>query len=222
MFKRYAIYFTPEGALANTGAAWLGWDVAEGVPVTHSQVAGMDLATLTQTPRKYGFHGTLKPPFVLRMGTTAEQLREELEAFCGAKRAVTLEGLQVRRLGRFFAIIPVGDVSALKQLAADIVRGFDAFRAAPSEAELERRRAANLTEAQEGYLAAWGYPYVMKEFRFHLTLTGRVQNGDAIAEAVEAHFAPVLPAPFVIGHLTLAGERSDGMFQEITRVPLRS
>lgn len=222
MFKRYAIYYTPDGALAEAGAAWLGWDVAKGAAVAHPQIGGLDLPAMTKTPRKYGFHGTLKPPFVLRMGTNADQLREELEAFCGAKRAVTLEGLRVHRLGRFFAMTPVGDVSALRQLAADIVRGFDAFRAAPSEAELERRRAAKLTKAQERNLVNWGYPYVMDAFRFHLTLSGRLPDGDAIAPAVEAHFADVLPSPFVIGHLTLAGERSDGMFQEIVRLPLKS
>lgn len=221
MFKRYAIYYTAEGALADAGAAWLGWDVAKGAVVPHPKIAGLDLAAITQTPRKYGFHGTLKPPFVLRLGTNSDQLQEELEAFCGAKRAVTLDGLALRRLGRFFALIPLGDTSALKQLAADIVRGFDAFRAAPSEAELERRRAAKLTAVQERNLVTWGYPYVMDEFRFHLTLSGRVPDGDAIADAVQAHFAPVLPAPFVIDHLTLAGECADGMFEEIVRIPLR-
>ena len=30
MYKRYAIYYTPERAFAEKGAAWLGWDIANG------------------------------------------------------------------------------------------------------------------------------------------------------------------------------------------------
>jgi 2'-5' RNA ligase len=31
-----------------------------------------------------------------------------------------------------------------------------------------------LTPRQREYLDRWGYPYVMEEFRFHMTLTGRL------------------------------------------------
>jgi hypothetical protein len=37
---------------------------------------------------------------------------------------------------------------------------------------------------------------------------------------VAAHFAPVLPTPFVIDHLTVVGEDSDGIFHTIARLPL--
>jgi putative phosphonate metabolism protein len=220
MFTRYAIYYTPDGALAEAGAAWLGWDVAQGSAASHPDVSGIDLATLTDTPRKYGFHGTLKPPFVLRSGTSPDQLRKALADFCAARAPVTLDGLAVRQMGRFVALTPLGDLSTLRQLAADIVRGFDTFRAPPSEAELARRRAANLSPAQEQNLVTWGYPYVMDQFRFHMTLTGRLVKQDRPGDVIAAHFNPVLPAPFAIAHLTLAGERADGMFQEIIRLPL--
>jgi hypothetical protein len=39
-----------------------------------------------------------------------------------------------------------------------------------------------LTPRQREYLDRWGYPYVMEEFRFHMTLTGRL--GDAKREAI--------------------------------------
>ena len=67
-FDRYAIYFTPQGSLAEAGAAWLGWDLARGRTVAHPDVAGLDVAALTETPRKYGLHATIKPPFVLAEG----------------------------------------------------------------------------------------------------------------------------------------------------------
>ena len=31
---------------------------------------------------------------------------------------------------------------------------------------------SGLTDRQEALLTQWGYPYVMEEFRFHITLTG--------------------------------------------------
>jgi 2'-5' RNA ligase len=33
-----------------------------------------------------------------------------------------------------------------------------------------------LTPRQLNYLDRWGYPYVMEEFRFHMTLTGRLDE----------------------------------------------
>ena len=220
MFSRYAVYFTPSGPLADVGAAWLGWDVATGMAVAHPQVVDLNPAELTETPRKYGFHATLKPPMVLRDGMTADMLQARLEEFCKSNAAVVLEGHEVKLMGRFFALTPKGDVTKLKALAGSIVREFDDFRAAPSEQELERRRAAGLSPAQEENLVKWGYPYVLDQFRFHMTLSGRVDNGEPLASAVSAHFEPFLPKPFELDHLTMAGQRSDGMFQEIVRLPL--
>jgi len=39
-------------------------------------------------------------------------------------------------------------------------------------AELARRRTLRLTAEQDAMLARWGYPYVLEDFRFHMTLTG--------------------------------------------------
>ena len=37
-----------------------------------------------------------------------------------------------------------------------------------------RRNPSGLTPRQREFLDLWGYPYVMEEFRFHMTLTGRL------------------------------------------------
>ena len=38
--NRFAVYYTPHrGALAEFGAAWLGWDIASGKSVAHPQLA---------------------------------------------------------------------------------------------------------------------------------------------------------------------------------------
>jgi hypothetical protein len=73
---------------------------------------------------------------------------------------------------------------------------------------------------QEAHLVRWGYPYVMEEFRFHMTLTGKAEDPDA-AEAMLRPLLAALPlAPYVIESVSLVGERVDGMFQEIHRYTL--
>jgi len=222
MFTRYAVYLTAEGAFADAGASWLGWDMRTGQEVDHPVIPGLDSAALTERPRKYGFHGTIKAPFALAAGTDDAALRQAFHAACADLSAVLLEGLSVTALGRFLALTPVGDQTALRALASEVVAGLDGFRAPSSDAALTKRRKANLSPAQDAMLLRWGYPYVMEEFRFHMTLTGPVSRGavETVQAQVAAHFAPVLPAPFEVSSLTLVGEQMDGRFIEIMRVPL--
>lgn len=221
-FDRYAIYFTPQGSLAEAGAAWLGWDLARGRTVAHPDVAGLDVAALTETPRKYGLHATIKPPFVLAEGASADGLQAAFEVFCTRLAPVTLDGLALTPLGRFLALTPEGDTAALNAMAAEVVRGLDMFRAPPTEADLARRRQANLTPAQEANLTKWGYPYVMDAFRFHITLTSKLPKADLpqVTAALDPYITPHLPQPFVLSSLTLVGQAKDGMFHEVHRAAL--
>ena len=225
-YRRYAIYYAPEpGPLADFGAAWLGWDPARGAPVAHPAIDGLPapVAELTETPRKYGFHGTVKPPFRLAEGTDAAALHAAAQDLCAARAPVRLAGLRLSRLGRFLALTPEGDAGALAALAGTVVRDLDSFRAPLTEAEIARRRPDRLSPAQRDLLDTWGYPYVFEEFRFHLTLTGPLPD-DATAAAVEAALAPVLapilPRPFTIASLCLFGEDADGRFHLLHRYAL--
>ncbi|WP_101065612.1 DUF1045 domain-containing protein [Roseovarius salinarum] len=216
-FERYAVYYTPPpGPLAAFGAAWLGWDPAEGRCVAQPAVPGLPrpVEVITETPRRYGLHATVKPPFSLARDHTAEALDAALAAFCAQQPPVTLAGLEIARLGGFLALVPHGETAALNAMAAGAVRALDAFRAPPDEAELDRRRAAGLSPGQEALLVRWGYPYVMEEFRFHITLTGKLPRTDreAVHAALAPRLAPILPAPFVVDGLSLMGEDTDGYF----------
>jgi hypothetical protein len=128
----------------------------------------------------------------------------------------------VRRLGGFIAIVPSEPSAALADLAAATVSALDAFRAPPSEAELARRRKARLSDRQEALLLRWGYPYVMEEFRFHLTLTGRLADdaADRARDALARHFAEIIPRPWTIGSLCLMGEDAEGRFHVVHRYTL--
>lgn len=221
---RYAVYYTPEGPLAEFGAKWLGWDSAAGAAIAHATIDGLPcpLAQITSRPRKYGFHGTIKPPFFLADGTTLADLMSETEALCGSLAKVTLPGLKLAQLGRFLALVPDGDAADLGNVASTIVKNLDGFRAPPSSTELARRRKANLSPAQEANLAAWGYPYVMDQFRFHMTLTGPLEPADLAATmaVLEPLLEPILQRPFVIDSMSLLGSDQLGLFHVLRRYAL--
>ena len=221
-FNRYAIYFLPErGALYDFGATWLGWDVIDGVARDHPLLEGLPFSVedLTTAPRKYGFHGTIKPPFRLRDGQSVEDLFEAFEEEVTRLSPVTLDGLQVARLGSFLALRPIGDQLPLAALASKIVTKLDDFRALPSEAELQRRKSADLTTRQTALLERWGYPYVLDEFKFHLTLTGRLRPDeiDSVFDVLTRELSPLISDPLTIRSLCLCGEDQDGMFHLIHR-----
>lgn len=224
MFKRYAIYFTPcpDTDLAELGARWLGWDSAAGRACQHPELPGIDVAKVTERPRKYGFHGTLKPPFRLAEGTDQAGLERALHDFCAKTKPVQLEGLAVSQLGSFLALTAVGKSGALADLAAQIVIDFDTFRAPLNEAERAKRLTARLSPAQEAHLDRWGYPYVMDQFRFHMTLTGRLRPevAEKVLAGLETMRDTLCPVPYNIDALTLLGEDDAGMFHQLHRVKL--
>jgi len=221
-FTRYAVYVTPPpGPLADFGAAWLGWDPVQGTAVPHPDLPGLPapVAELTEAPRKYGLHATMKPPFALVPGTSETALRAAFAAFCTATAPVTLDGLAVAPLGRFLALRPEGDETGINALAAACVRAFEPFRAPLTEAQLARRRAGGLTPDQEARLARWGYPHVMEGFRFHITLTGKRAKSElpALRATLAHHLAPRVPCPFRVDALSLMGEDGTGHFHLIHR-----
>jgi phosphonate metabolism protein PhnN/1,5-bisphosphokinase (PRPP-forming) len=112
----------------------------------------------------------------------------------------------------FLALVPDGDPAPLHILAARCVRELDGFRRPLSEEELARRRKVLLTARQDANLLRWGYPYVLDDFRFHMTLTERLEPGDAgrLVSAAQAHFATELGEPVMIDGLTLFQEPECG------------
>lgn len=221
-FRRYAVYFTPsDAALARFGAGWLGRDIATGADVAQTAVDGlpMPLAEITETPRKYGFHATIKPPFRLARGQTEAGLNAALARLCDQMAPIRLDGLELAPLGRFLALVAKGEQAPVQGLAAAAVETLDTFRAPLTEAELEKRRATGLSPRQETLLERWGYPYVMEEFRFHMTLTGKLPRAQLcpVQGVLRRELRGVLPRPFVIDGLSLVGEAQDGRFHLIHR-----
>lgn len=224
---RFAIYYAPPpGAFADRAAAWLGWDAAGGHATAQPDLADLPapLADLTEDPRKYGFHGTLKPPFRLADGCAAGGLDAACRALARRLAPVAMPALALSVLDGFLALTPVGDLAPLGALAARVVADLDSFRAPLTEAEIARRRPDRLSARQRALLQTWGYPYVMEAFQFHLTLTGRLAPRDPspVQTAAQDYFGPVLPRPFQVADLCLFGEAADGRFHLLHRYPLGS
>lgn len=223
MFERYAVFYTaPPGAFADFCASWLGWDSRAGAYVPHPDIGDLDVAALTAVPRKYGFHGTLKAPFRLAENTGVADLQDAVAAF--AETLIPIANLpMVLQFHRgFIALRPAEDTAELNRFASRIVTELDSFRAAAPPEELARRRAAGLTPRQDQNMMTWGYPYVLEDFHFHLTLTGRLDDatGAAVMAALAPHMNRVMPQAIALDHITLMGQASDGMFHEIHRYAL--
>jgi len=220
-FPRYAIYFAAgaDSALSRFGAELLGYDVYTGdempFPADASRVAP-DWRDVTADPRKYGFHGTLKAPMALAPGRTEAELIAVCAAFAGKARPMPSIRPVVDSISGFIAVIPTEPVGTLQQLAADCVREFDDFRAPMTAEDRARRKPDKLTERQRDYLDRWGYPYVMEEFRFHMTLTGRLnaERRGPILEMLRARFA-------ALGLETLAIDRIALFKQDDARARFR-
>jgi putative phosphonate metabolism protein len=196
MTARYAIYYTAPAAhpLTRRASAWLGRDAFTGERLERPELPGLDgldLDALTQDPRGYGFHATLKAPFELAAAASEAELLDFAEGFA-ARRAAFEAVIAPAALGRFLAFRLSGRSAEMQALEEACVREFDPFRAPLSEADIARRRRAPLTREQDARMLAWGYPYVFDDFRFHMTLTGSIRDEalrERVLTALQPHFA---------------------------------
>ncbi len=222
MFDRVAIYHVPGGDLGVLGARWLGWDIRRGCASPAPGGSNPEREKATARPRRYGLHATIKPPFRLADPGALAALAEAAADLCAGLAPVTLRGLRLDRMGRFLALLPEGGAEGLSALAARVVADLDRFRAPPGAAELQRRNRARLSPSQRDNLRRWGYPHVMADFRFHITLTGPLE--DSVAARIQArlrpHLATLAQRPYPVDSLSLAGADRDGHFHEIERFSL--
>ncbi len=213
---RYALYYAPAAGsvLWRFGSAVLGYDAISGEDIPFSVPDGCDAAAwpgLTEDPRRYGFHATLKAPFELAPGRSEAQLRAFTHNYAASLEPVALTGLSVSALGSFVALTPPDESPALQRFAFALVQAFEPFRAALSEADMTRRLKNPLTPAHRAYLEAYGYPYVGDAFRFHMTLTGSLPQDQVsqVKQALTRAYARAVPGgPVAIDRIALFRQES--------------
>jgi putative phosphonate metabolism protein len=210
-FPRYAIYYTcAQGSdLDRFGARHLGYDAwtGEDLPFPKAVVQAVpDWRELTQDPRKYGFHATLKAPMTLADGRTEAELLAACADFAAAPHPIPVVRPIVQSISGFIAVIPSEPSPDLQQLASECVSVFDSFRAPLTAEDRARRNPSKLTQRQCDYLDRWGYPYVMDEFRFHMTLTGRLDatRRAPIVTLLQGRFAELGLERFAIDCIALS------------------
>lgn len=218
MSARYAIYFAPDrhSPWRQFGACWLGRDEHDSTPLAQPRLAGMsqeELARVTQAPRRYGFHATLKAPFYLAAGHDEASLIRRMGALAATLKPLALSPLRSTSLGAFVALIPESSPPELQALAAACVTELDDLRAPMLEDERLRRASKDLDERALELLSTYGYQHVLERFRFHLTLTGPI--GGVVAEHIRNALAPELArlnaqAPLRLDRLCLFVEKGRG------------
>jgi putative phosphonate metabolism protein len=209
-FPRYAIYYlsVPGSDLDRFGAQLLGYDALGGdrLPFPDDVLQLVpDWRDLTRDPRKYGFHATLKAPLPLAQGKTEAEFLAACESFAGTPRPIPVIRPVVDSISGFIAVVPAEPSAELERLAADCVREFDTFRAPLTPDERARRNPSALTPRQREHLDRWGYPYVMEDFRFHMTLTGRLDAGrrQPILTMLRERFSPIGPTTLAIDRIAV-------------------
>jgi putative phosphonate metabolism protein len=229
-FPRYAIYYAPAAgtALDRFGARLLGYDAWTGEDIAFA--GGIvetvsDWRELTQDARKYGFHATLKAPFGLAVGGSEDDLRAACAAVAATSRTLPLIRPVVDAISGFIAVVPGDPSHELQRLAADCVRALEPFRSPMTAEDRAHRKPERMTARQVEYLDRWGYPYVMEEFRFHITLTCRLDDNrrSSILSLLRHRFSELALDKLAIDRLALFKQDDAGSrFRIIESWPLTS
>jgi putative phosphonate metabolism protein len=223
------VYFAPpaESSLWSLAQRWLGRDCERDAMLEPPEVDGWtreEIAAVTESPRRYGFHATLKPPFRLAPDLALRDLHDKLAGFAAGRQAFVAPPLKVSAIGPFLALALSQPAPQVQALADAAVKELDELRAPLSQQDLERRLGKGLTPRQENYVHRWGYPYVFEEFRFHMTLTGPIQETERrerLQSQLAALFRPELGSPVPVGEISLySQENSERPFLLVDRFRL--
>jgi putative phosphonate metabolism protein len=210
---RYAVFFVPpaDSALYRFGATALGYDSYSGRELPTWELPAAEWQQITAEPRRYGFHATLKAPFRLHGDASEQDLIAAFEQFAAACAPPPSFPVSIALLDDFAALVPTIAIPLVNALAERCVRDFDRFRNPLTETERNRRLAQPLTARQIAHLDRWGYPYVFEDFRFHMTLTGRLpapRAPEVLAFLRDAQQTAHVPAEVTVE--TIALLRQDG------------
>jgi hypothetical protein len=224
MSARYAIYYSPElgSPLDIFGRTWFD-EKTNGNPKAVANLNPKRLEELSELSRKYGFHGTLKPPFSLNPSTSVESLLSAARVFARSLSPIEIPPLELAIIGKFIALTPTSQSAALEKLSAACVRAFEAYRLPLSDEQLANYKQNKLTVHQEQMLEHWGYPYVMEEFRFHISVTDRIDDPherEEIIDALEKVAGPMLSKPVLVREITVFSQTGlDAPMVAIERIP---
>jgi hypothetical protein len=211
------VYAAPRGdsAFGRRAAAWLGRHI-DPLPAPGDDerpvLQGFDLDELTAEARLYGFHATLKPPFRLADGGTIDEVEVRVADLAAGRAPVVVPALGAELLSGFAAFRPADPSAEVDDLAAACVTELDEFRRPVEELELARRRRGGLSSRQDALLTEFGYPYVLDQFRYHMTLTRRLREAEVepVLDAARTWFDADDGVDFTIDELCVVTQTAPG------------
>ena len=223
-YKRYAIYYVPSenSELDLFGKCWLGWDPYKGVETTKSDLSKLPsfkkFSSLVLTPKQYGFHGTIKAPFKLKNEYTYNDLENKVREISKQIHSFYFDQLIIKKLGNFIGLIPTNNLK-INAVSNKFVEELDYLRDELSESEIKKRKPHKLTSNQKQMLFKWGYPYVFDEFKFHLTLTSKlnVVEIDEVFRSLQNILKQVNLNKISFNNICIFGQKNDEKFYFVKR-----
>ena len=233
-YKRVAIYFLPKknSSLENFGKNLLGRDInkKKKISLTRRQKYFInrgftyfdELKDYCEQPAKYGFHATLKAPFRLKRNVKTKNFYDVISHIAAQHSRFKIKGLKIVYSKKFTLITSRKPNKLLINLENDLVKHLDTFRAELNKTEIKKRIPDSLTFKQNKYLKEWGYPFVLDQYKFHMTLMNQNNNKLSNKQKLELEklIYKISNNLLEFNEISLLGENKNGYFEEIKRFKL--
>ena len=233
-YSRYAIYYAPpkESNLEEFGRYWFGWDPINAKSINNKQrinyLNGFGIKNLKNIDKnvliakKYGFHGTLIPPFKLNKNYSTNTLFKKTEEIAKKFKKFKLYKFKLKKINNFYAFVQNKKNNNINKLSNRLVRELFKFRSPLTKKEIDRRNPSKLSKFQLNILYKWGYPYLMSEFKFHMTLASEVTGNKLYSELkkIENNKEIILNEINNFDKIYIFGENQKGMFENLENFSL--
>lgn len=233
-YSRYAIYYAPpkESNLEEFGRYWFGWDPLNAKLINNKQrinyLNGFGIKNLKNIDKnvliakKYGFHGTLIPPFKLNKNYSTNLLFKKTEDIAKKFKKFKFYKFKLKKINNFYAFVQNKKNNNINKLSNRLVRELFKFRSPLTKKEIDRRNPSKLSKLQLNILHKWGYPYLMSEFNFHMTLASEVTGNKLYFELkkIEKNKEIILNEINNFDKIYIFGENQKGMFENLENFSL--
>jgi len=233
-YSRYAIYYAPpkESSLEEFGRYWFGWDPLNAKLINNKRrinylnrfgiknLINIDKNVLIA--KKYGFHGTLIPPFKLNKNYSTNTLFKKTEEIAKKLKKFKFYKFKLKKINNFYAFVQNKKNNNINKLSNRLVRELFKFRSPLTKKEIDRRNPSKLSKLQLNILYKWGYPYLMSEFNFHMTLASEVKGNKLYLELkkIERNKEIILNEINNFDKIYIFGENQKGMFENLENFSL--
>jgi hypothetical protein len=216
---RYAVYYVPDlyTEFYRLGSSLLGYSLREGKDVPYPVLMSERISgEFTRRASTYGFHSTVIAPFRTERGY--ETVEAAVRHALSGHRPFAFSKLELTLLSGFPALSTRTLMEPFLALEKSLLMSLHPLFLPPDPESLAKR--GTLKPSQIDLFWKWGYPFVLNEHRFHLTLGDRGST-DAYIESLKGYFPPEMLEGVVIDKVVLCSQgEPEGRFTVIKDFPL--